>query len=158
MFIALVIVAAGLLGWAAPAVPYPSDFAKTAMSEMVASSEDARSGISPDAEVGRFVIVIVKVPSNDARGIDKARQDAMKRIGEYLGAQVEASTESGYKEKTDAAGKSESSSFFKDYSAVRVNQTLGAVDMIGLGTQDGRTVAGFILSEGAAKRMQAISE
>ncbi len=158
MFIAPVIVAAALLGWTAPVAPHPSDFAKTAMSEMVASSEDARSGNSPDAEVGRFVIVIVKVPSNDARGIDKARQDAMKRIGEYLGAQVEASTESGYKEKTDAAGKSESSSFFKDYSAVRVSQTLGAVDMIGLGTQDGRTVAGFILSEGAAKRMQAISE
>jgi hypothetical protein len=153
--------AAHVMAWSRFAARIPEtrgDFSRSLMDEMIARGEDTRSGNSPDPEVGRYVIVIVKLPSSDPRAIQKGRQDAMKQIGEYLGASVEASTEAGYKEKSGADGKSESSSFFKDYSAVRVNQTLGAVDMIGLGGQDGRTVAGFVLSEGAAKRMQQISE
>ena len=141
-----------------PALPGSgADFAKATMDEMVAASADVRSGVSPDAAVGRYVIVVVKLPTGDPQSLQKGRQAAMKRIAEYLGAQIEGSTESGYKEKTGSDGKSESSSFFKDYSAVRVNQTLGAVDTIGLATHDGRTLAGFILSEGAARRMQQIS-
>jgi hypothetical protein len=141
-----------------PMLPTGSaDFAKSVMDEMVAASQDVRSGISPDAAVGHYVIVVVKLPTGDPQGLQKGRQSAMKQIAEYLGAQIEGSTESGYKEKTGSDDKSESSSFFSDYSAVRVNQTLGAVDTIGLATHDGRTFAGFILSEGAARRMQKIS-
>jgi hypothetical protein len=72
--------------------------------------------------------------------------------------EVEASTESRMTESSDSGGRAISSSFFRDYSAVRVNQTLGAVEMLGMVKVDERDAAGFVLSQGAASRMQQLSE
>jgi hypothetical protein len=131
---------------------------KKALADMLADGRDVMSGKSADAAVGVFVIVIQKLPSNDPRAMSKARQDAMKRIGEYLGANVEAKTESGYKEATDKDGKSMSESFFRDYSAVSVNTALGAVETLGAVKVGDRDALAFVLSEGAASRMQSLSE
>ena len=150
------------IAWAVPgpsaAMHAPTEDPRTIVAAMAAADETIRSGKSSDAAVGQYVIVLAKVPSNDPQGVDEARQDAMKQIGEYLGVQVESVTESGYRESKGADGISESKSYFRDYSAAHVNLTLGAVDMIGLAKQDGRTVAGFMLSEGGARRMQAMSD
>lgn len=135
-----------------------ADTPKDRLQAMAQASQDVASGTSSDPGVGDFVVVIVKLPSNDPRALAKARQDAMKRIGEYLGAEVEASTESRMTESSDSGGRAISSSFFRDYSAVRVNQTLGAVEMLGMVKVGERDAAGFVLSQGAAGRMQQLSE
>lgn len=131
---------------------------KSVLAEIIAGSANPRSGKSPDPEIGSYVVVKVDLPTDDPRAIQKGRQAAMKLIGEYLGARVEAKMESGYKQQASGDGKAESARFFRDYSAIRVDMVLGAIEMVGLGTENGRSVAGFMLSEGAARRMQDISE
>ena len=55
-----------------PILPTGSaDFAKSVMDEMVAASQDVRSGISPDAAVGHYVIVVVKLPTGDPQSLQK---------------------------------------------------------------------------------------
>lgn len=51
-----------------------------------------------------------------------------------------------------------SESFFSDRSAVKVNQVLSSVEMLGLRDSKGSKVAIFMLSEGAAKRVQSLSQ
>lgn len=134
------------------------DDPKAIVDTLITGGSGIQSGHSDDPKIGDFVVVIENLPDGDARAVEKARQQAMKRIGEFLGAKVETSTESSSKESTNSKGESTSSSYFHDFSAVRVNTVMGAVEMLAIRSQDKSRFAVFMLSEGASKRMQVLSE
>jgi len=125
---------------------------------MVRDSSSVRSGSSDDASIGQFVVVVVKLSTEDPQDMAETRQQAMKEIGKFLGARVATRTSMGSSETTDSGGRSIASRFFSDYSEVRVDQTLGAVEMLGIVKFQGRDAVAFTLTEGAAKRMQSLSE
>ena len=127
------------------------------IAEMLTSGSNIMGGDCSDAAVGHFVVAAIKFNADDKQGMAKAKQEAMQQIGGYLGESIESSKESSYKEKT-VDGKSMSESFFSDRSAVKVNQVLSSVEMLGLRDSKGSKVAIFMLSEGAAKRVQSLSQ
>ncbi len=126
------------------------------MKHMLAQDSEIQSGESKAD--GKFVLALVKISSTDANALSKARQQAMQRIGEYLGAFVSAEVKSESSESVAADGKAISGSFFSDSSSVQVQQTLAGIEAFQLAESGGDRKMSYMLSEGTSRRTAALSE
>ncbi len=106
---------------------------------------------------GQFVIALVRLESQGDAEFSKARQRAMQRIGEYLGAQVSSDVRSTSSETVDDSGKAHYSSFFSDTSQVQVEQTLAGIEGLKVVEFDHGLFVAYMLSEGAGRRREELS-
>jgi len=126
------------------------------LQSMIRDDVEIRAGKTADGK--RFVIALVAAPSMQQSDLAKARQSAMQRIGEFLGAEVSSEVRSESSEMVEADGKAQYSSFFSDRSMVEVNRTLAGIEMLKPVASEGRPRCAFILSEASADRSRELSK